>query len=263
MNEFPICSATFTDAGRAPRVLPEETAVAITVNGSTYAVLMATPASLEDLAIGFARTEGIVDTIGDIEQVEIVACEDGLEARLWISKDRADAMAARRRAMAGPVGCGLCGIESLKEAMRSVPRMSGSGALISETLASRATTLLRHQQRLHMRSGSMHAAGFLSPKKGIVAVREDVGRHNALDKLVGCVENMGCAPESGAFVLTSRVSVELVQKAAMVVCGMIIAVSGPTALAIRVAHEAGITVLGFARNGTYECYCHPYRISQG
>ena len=107
----------------------------------------------------------------------------------------------------------------------------------------------------------MHAAGFLVPDRGIVAACEDVGRHNALDKVVGHVERMGLTPESGALVLTSRVSVELVQKAAMVGCGVIIAVSGPTALAIRVADEAGITVLGFARNDSYQCYSHPQRIS--
>ncbi|MCB1377291.1 MAG: formate dehydrogenase accessory sulfurtransferase FdhD [Alphaproteobacteria bacterium] len=243
------------------RELPDEVAVAITVNGSTHAVLMATPASLEDFATGFARTEGIVGAVEDIEHVEVVSFENGLEARLWISEDRANTAAARRRAMAGPVGCGLCGIESLEEAMRRVPRVPATGPMLSRSLAAQATALLRSQQRLHIRTGSMHAAGFLVPDRGIVAACEDVGRHNALDKVVGHVERMGLTPESGALVLTSRVSVELVQKAAMVGCGVIIAVSGPTALAIRVADEAGITVLGFARNDSYQCYSHPQRIS--
>jgi FdhD protein len=245
---------------RVLRALPEEVPVAVTVNGSTHAVMMASPQDLPDFARGFALTEGLVASADEIESVEIVAFAEGVEARLWLPPARAGAVAARRRAMAGPVGCGLCGIESLAEAVRPLPPVADRGLRIAAAEVSGATAGLCGHQPLHDRTRAVHAAGFLRAGQGIVAAREDVGRHNALDKLVGALAGAGIDPAGGAFVMTSRLSVELVQKAAMVGCPMLIAVSAPTAHAVRLAEAAGITLAAFARGGGFDCYAHPHRI---
>ncbi len=248
------------DRTRVTRSLPEETAVAVTVNGSTHAVMMATPADLEDFSTGFALTEGIVGAPSDIVGCEIIAFETGIEARLWVVDDRARALAERRRSMAGPVGCGLCGIESLAQAVRPVPTVSTGSLAFRMTEIATATNQLRAHQPLHDRTRATHAAGFLLPEKGMVAVREDVGRHSALDKLIGGLAREGLDPATGAFVLTSRISIELVQKTAMAGCPVLIAVSAPTAHALRLAESAGITLAAFARENAYDVYSHPERI---
>lgn len=243
------------------RTLPEEVPVALVFNGTTQAVMMATPADLEDFALGFALGEGIVTDPDQVESTEIVIHDDGLEARLWLSEDRARAMAERRRSMAGPVGCGLCGIDSLAQANRSVPSVAGAGLRLSPDRVAGATEALRPLQALHRETGATHAAGFLTPNGRIACAREDVGRHNALDKLIGALVRAGIDPAGGAIVLTSRISVELVQKAAQAGCPMLIALSAPTAYAVRTAELAGVTLVAFARNGGFDVYCHPHRIT--
>lgn len=241
------------------RALPEEVAVAMVFDGSTQAVMMATPADLEDFARGFALTEGIITSPEQVQEVEIVQHGDGIEARSWLREDRSAAMVARRRAMAGPVGCGLCGIDSLAEAVRPLPRVTAATHFSAEDVLA-ATESLRQGQILHRDTRATHAAGFLLPGKGVVLVREDVGRHNALDKLIGALSRQGIDPVSGAFVMTSRLSVELVQKCALAGCGMLIAVSAPTALAQSLAENHGITLAAFARDGRAEVFSHPDRI---
>lgn len=242
------------------RTLPEETPVAVVVNGSTLAVMMCTPADIADFAHGFALTEGVLGDLSEIESFEVVEHELGLEARFWVTEARAEALAARRRAMAGPVGCGLCGIDSLAEAARDVPVVD-SALVLDATEIAAATDALRAHQPLHDRTRAAHAAGFLRPAQGIVAAREDVGRHNALDKLIGALWRSGTDAAGGALVMTSRVSVELVQKAAMAGCPMLIAVSAPTLQALRLAERAGITVAAFARGGGFDVYSHSHRIT--
>ena len=240
--------------------LPEEVPVALVFNGTTQAVMMATPSDLADFALGFALTEGIVTDPAEVEEFEIVEHASGIEARFWLADDRAEALAERRRSMAGPVGCGLCGIDSLEQAMRAVPPVASDLRLSVRDVA-RATEALRDHQRLHDLTHATHAAGFLVPGSGILLAREDVGRHNALDKLIGALVRQGVDPTRGAAVMTSRLSVELVQKCAVAGVPVLIAVSAPTGAAVRLAREAGITLAAFARGGGFDLYSHPHRIN--
>ncbi|GAB5445776.1 MAG: formate dehydrogenase accessory sulfurtransferase FdhD [Gymnodinialimonas sp.] len=243
------------------RSLPEEVPVAVTVNGTSQAVMMCSPADLEDFATGFAFTEGFA-LPDQIERLEIVELEAGIEARLWVPDDVAEALGDRRRAMMGPVGCGLCGIDSLEQAMRVLPVLPDGGA-IGYAEAAGAPDVLRGHQPLHDLTHAVHAAGFLVPGQGIIAAREDVGRHNALDKLVGALLRDGVDPATGAVVLTSRVSLEMVQKTVLLGCPILIAVSAPTAHAVRVAEAANLTIAAFARahddGGRLETFTHPQR----
>lgn len=242
------------------RLLAEEAPVAVVCNGTSLAVMMATPADLADFALGFALTEGIVQGPSDILEFEEVAQAAGIEARLWIAAARAEVLARRRRFMAGPVGCGLCGIDSLDQAMRPLPQLRSDLRLSrAEVLA--APLMLRAAQPLYGLTRATHAAGFLVPGRGIVLLREDVGRHNALDKLIGALLRQGIAPASGAVVMTSRVSVELVQKCALAGCPALIAVSAPTAHAVRLAEAAGITLVAQVRDGGGVVMAYPGRIT--
>jgi FdhD protein len=242
------------------RLVAEETAVALSYNGSTHAVMMATPADLEDIGRGFTLTEGIVERASEIRSIELIPSELGIEVRMWLDGDRAAALAARRRAISGPVGCGLCGIESLEQARRTPPRVtSGSSAFHARDLLA-AIQALAPLQILNQQTRSVHAAAFWHPSSGIGPVREDVGRHNALDKLAGALPGEGLPISSGAVLLTSRISVEMVQKVAMIGAPVMIAVSAPTTLAIRSAEEAHITLLAIARDDGYGVFTHPHRI---
>jgi FdhD protein len=242
------------------RTLPEEVPVALTYDGSTQAVMMATPADLEDFATGFSLTEGIVTDPAQITEMTVEHHDDGIEIRMWLADTQASALTRRRRAMAGPVGCGLCGIDSLAEATRPLPRVTACPAFTTGQIAT-ATDALRTRQPLHDETRAVHAAGFLTPQ-GLSIAREDVGRHNALDKVIGALARTGTDAGTGAFVLTSRVSIELVQKTALAGAGMLIAVSAPTARALRTAEDAGITLVAFARNGTAEVFTHPDRLTE-
>lgn len=248
--------------GRGPqdRALPEEVPVALVHNGSTFAVMMATPADLEDFAWGFALTEGIA-TRDELGAVEVIEHASGIEARMWLPETRIAALNARRRAMVGPVGCGLCGIDSLEETTRALPPV-GPGITMTDTDVTLALDELRDWQPLHDETRAVHGAGFHVPGRGIVAVREDVGRHNALDKLIGALARSGIDPASGAIVLTSRISLEMVQKAAMAGTGILCAVSAPTAHAVRVASAAGLTLASLSR-GDLAVFSHPRRIVAG
>lgn len=246
-------------AAATSRLVAEETAVALSYNGSTQAVMMATPADLKDFGVGFTLTEGIVPRADDIESVEIIPGELGVEVRMWLRGDHAASLAARRRAMNGPVGCGLCGIESLEQARRSPLPVTGRAMFEARDLLA-AMQLLAPLQILNLQTKSMHAAAFWHPSIGIGPVREDVGRHNALDKLAGAIVDSGLPASEGAVLLTSRVSVEMVQKAAMIGAPVVIAVSAPTTLAIRTAEEAGITLLAIARDDGYGVFTHPHRV---
>lgn len=248
---------TVTTTG-GTQVLPEETPVALVYNGSTQAVMMATPADLEDFATGFALTEGLAAP-EDITEVEITDHPQGIEAQMWLPNHRAQALDARRRASVGPTGCGLCGIDSLAEATRALPQATAQTAL-KETQLTKALDTLRDSQPLHDETHAVHAAGFYHPTQGLIAAREDVGRHNALDKLIGHLHRAGIDAREGAIILTSRISVDMVQKAAMAHCPIILAVSAPTAHAVRTADTAGITLVS-GNKGTPRTYTHAHRIT--
>ncbi|MGZ9810357.1 formate dehydrogenase accessory sulfurtransferase FdhD [Pseudoroseicyclus sp. H15] len=245
----------------AGRPLAEEVPVALVFNGTTQAVMMATPADIEDFATGFALTEGLAAR-EEIGEVEVIAQPNGLEARLWLPKERAAALAARRRAMAGPVGCGLCGIDSLEQAVRPLPRLPEGGITMSPVQAAGALDALRQLQPLHDETRAVHAAGFWLPNKGVLLAREDVGRHNALDKLIGALLRSGLTAAEGALIVTSRLSVEMVQKAVMAGAPILVSVSAPTAHAVRLAEEAGLTLISRA-GGTLTAYSHSHRLHEG
>jgi FdhD protein len=246
----------------AVRNVPEETPVALSYGGTTHAVMMATPADLEDFAIGFSITEGIIASPDEIETIEIIDAGEGIDIQIRLRDAANTKFEARRRRLAGPVGCGLCGIESIDEAMRAVPKVRGTLVLSGRQIAE-AVRLLSAAQPFHEQTGAVHAAGFFVPGRGIVCAREDVGRHNALDKLAGALARAGIAGMSGAVVVTSRVSVEMVQKAASIGSPVLMAVSAPTALAIRTAQASGLTLVALVRGGEYDIFTHAERVIAG
>jgi FdhD protein len=241
------------------RELPEEVPVALVYDASTCAVMMATPLDLEDFALGFSLTEGVIGSADDILGLEIVEGELGVEARMWLSERRREAFAARRRRLAGPTGCGLCGVDSLAEAVRAPSRVTADLRLTPEDILA-AVAALAPAQALGDRTHAVHAAGFWSPSGGLAMLREDVGRHNALDKLAGGLARAGRAGGEGVVLLTSRVSVEMVQKTAAIGAPILVAVSAPTALAARAAEAANITLAAVARPDGFEVFTHPERI---
>lgn len=244
------------------RALPEETPVAFTYDGAAHAVMMATPGDLEDFAVGFSLTEGIITTPDDIDALDVVPIEAGIDIRLWLRAARAETLAERRRHMAGPVGCGLCGLESLAQANRAVPTVAAAPR-VTPTMIVDALATLPAAQTLNTETRAVHAAGFWQPHVGLLVLREDVGRHNAMDKLAGALARRAIVPASGILLLTSRISVELVQKAAMIGAPLLVAVSAPTLLALRLAEACGITIAAIARGDGFEVFTHPACIDDG
>jgi len=243
----------------ASRTLPEEWAVALVYNGTTRAVMMATPADLVDFGIGFSLTEGIA-TPDQISEIEVVEHALGSEVRMWVGDEHAAALSARARASIGPVGCGLCGIDSLEQALRPLPALPESRLRLTPHDIDTASNSLRTGQPLHDQTRAMHAALFYVPGKGVTHAREDVGRHNALDKLVGALARDGIDTTTGAMVITSRVSVDMVQKAVVAGCPALIAASAPTAHAVRMAQEAGLTLIALARGDGADVFSGADRI---
>jgi FdhD protein len=248
--------------GEGARAIPEETPLALTYNGGTYAVMMGTPKDLEDFAVGFSLSEGIVQSPNEIASLEIVDLDDGVELRMWLADKKANYLSERRRHIAGPTGCGLCGIDSIAEAIRPAAIVT-QGRSFSPREIMTAMQSVAPLQPINIETRAVHAAAFWTPSHGIAALREDVGRHNALDKLAGAVAQQKLVAGDGMVLLTSRVSVEMVQKAAAMGAPLMVAVSAPTALAMRMADAAGITLAAIARADGFEIFTHPGRIVPG
>jgi FdhD protein len=248
--------------GEGTRAIPEETALALTYNGGTYAVMMGTPQNLEDFAVGFSLNEGIVQSPGEISSLEIVDLDEGIELRMWLAEEKAAHLSERRRHIAGPTGCGLCGIDSITEAVRPAAIVAKGRSFDARELMA-AMAAMPPLQPINVETRAVHAAAFWTPEAGIVALREDVGRHNALDKLAGALAQAGVSTSEGVVLLTSRVSVEMVQKTAALGAPVMVAVSAPTALAVKTAEAAGVTLVAVARTDGFETFTHSDRITSG
>ena len=230
--------------------------MALAYNGQSYAVMMATPADLADFALGFSLSEGIVATAAEVEDISVDESEAGITVSLSIPPARAELLGERRRALAGRAGCGLCGIEHLAAAIRIPAHLKGVPEVPSAAVARAFATLHDHQPQ-NARNHSVHAAAWVDLDGSIAFAREDVGRHNALDKLIGAMSRAGIDPRSGFVCLSSRCSVELVQKAAAVGIGTLATLSAPTALAVQMAHDAGMTLATRGRGGVVVRFAKP------
>ncbi len=237
----------------------EEVPVAFVYNGRPHVVMMATPSNLEEFGIGFTLSEEIVRSAGEIRQVDAIRYSQGIELQLTVDPAVAERLAARGRQLAGRTGCGLCGVQTIDEALRETPPVNGSAPLDVESLW-RAEAELAGRQEYNRSTGSMHAAAWATFDGTIRVAREDVGRHNALDKVIGALARSGTDPSDGFVVMTSRASYELVQKAAVAGIPILAAVSRPTGLAIRLADAAGLTLIGLLRGRTANVYAHSERV---
>ncbi len=237
----------------------KKTALALTYNGGTYAVMMGTPQDLRDFAVGFSLAEGIVRSPDEIASLDIVPLDDGIELRMWLEASLANRLSERRRQIAGPTGCGLCGIDSIAEAVRPAAIVTGGRSFSPQQIMA-AMQAIAPLQTINIETRAVHAAAFWTPERGVAALREDVGRHNALDKLAGALASGKVVAGEGMVLLTSRVSVEMVQKTATMGAPLMVAVSAPTALAVRMADAAGITLAAIARADGFEVFTHAHRI---
>lgn len=237
--------------------LAEEVAVALVFNGISQAVMMASPADLEDFALGFALTEGLLQSPSELFGVEVRAVAPGLELHMEVAAACAWRLKERRRTLAGRTGCGLCGTESLAQVRLVLPPVP-EVRMPPQALA-RAQRALRERQQVQQLTGASHAAAWCGLDGAVHLVREDIGRHNALDKLIGAMVRAGVDPAQGFACITSRASFEMVQKAAMAGIGALAAVSAPTALAVEVAQGCGLALAGFVRGDDFVAYAHADR----
>ncbi len=239
-------------------VVAEEVPVALIYNGISHAVMLATPRDLEDFALGFSLAEGILSNPKELYGIEVVSQSAGIELRMEIAAERFHQLKEKRRSMTGRTGCGLCGAESLAQALRLPDGVNQSQQTFRPTAILKALAEAHKNQPLQAETGATHASFWVSPEGEIELVREDVGRHNALDKLLGAKARSD--NKSGFVLTTSRASYEMVQKSAVAGVAMLVAISAPTGLAIRMAKQSGITLVGFARPEQYVVYTHPQRI---
>lgn len=238
-----------------------EVPVALEYNGLNHAVMLTTPSDLEDLATGFSYTEGIIRSVSDIYDIETVEQPDGIVLRIRIASACAQQLKLRRRQIAGRTGCGLCGIDSLTEVQRPLTPVNRTAPPLPPHTILTAAHHLFGRQSLHQLTGATHAAGWADTTGEIAFVREDVGRHNALDKLIGHMLRTGIDPNDGLVMISSRASFEMVQKAASAGVSVVAAVSAPTSYAIQIAEELNILLAGFVRDDRFTVYSHPHYLA--
>lgn len=232
---------------REIRPLAAEAPVAIEVNGVAHAVMMASPVDLEDFATGFALSEGMVEAASEIEAIAISQVERGWIVRITLPAQRAAPMLERVRVRVAEGSCGLCGLESIEQVLRPLPKVQ-TGFRTSPAAIRHAIDALPEFQPEGLRTGAMHVAAFCSSQGKILAAREDIGRHNALDKLLGALARAGTDPASGFVLVSARCSYELVEKAARAGCPLLVAISAASDLALKRAREAGMALVGLARH---------------
>ena len=257
-HEFVRFADEAAESDHAP--IASEVPVALVYNGRPHVVMMCTPADLEDFGTGFTISEGITTAAG-VRRIDVVRYSRGIELQIEIPADAAERLASRGRALAGRTGCGLCGVEVIEEALRETPPVHSSKTFPRSSLWKAGEALRRHQP-MNSATNAVHAAAWCTAEGEVRVVREDVGRHNAVDKVIGAMARAaaGADPSDGFLLVTSRASYELVQKSAAAGIALLAAVSRPTALAVQLAQDAGITLVGLLRGHTANAYTHPARI---
>jgi FdhD protein len=241
------------------RAVPVEIPVAISFLGLGYAVMMATPCDLEDFAVGFARSERLIDDAGDVDGINVGQADNGILLGVELCMERRDRLFERVRHRVGESGCGMCGVDNLDQALRPLPQVAAPPEIRPELLF-QALTAIRNHQPLNSRTGAVHAAAYFNADGSLMAVREDVGRHNAFDKLIGHAMRSGIDLSPGFALLTSRCSFELVEKAALSGIPLLVTVSAPTDLAVKRAEEAGLTLIALARSDSMLVMSDPHRM---
>ena len=235
----------------------EEVPIAFIYNGRPHVVMMGTPADLDDFAVGFSFTEEIVRSGSEISRLEVVRHAQGIELQLAIPDDAARRLESRGRQLVGQTGCGLCGVETVAEALRPPRRLPVGRPPVARHALWRAEEVLPELQQWNRETGSLHAAAWVNDAGAPEVVREDVGRHNALDKVVGALSRSGRRADEGFLLVTSRASYEMVQKATVAGARLLAAVSRPTGLAVRLAEASGLTLVALLRGRTANVYAHP------
>jgi len=240
--------------------IAEEVPISLIYNQIPHVVMLATPTNLEEFALGFSITEGIIKSPHELLSARVYNRSNGIEVQLKIPEHRFDCLSDKGRNLTGRTGCGLCGASTLQQAIRQPNTVKGELSVSAEDLRSALFDIGNHQKLNHI-TGAVHAAAWVVPGQGISDIREDVGRHNALDKLIGCLLRNNKDLSSGFIIITSRASYEMVQKTAWVGISLLAAISAPTGLAIRLANETGLTLIGFARDDQHVVYTHPRRLT--
>lgn len=244
----------------AQDVVAVEVPVALEYNGISHVVMLASPADLDDFALGFSLSEGIIASASELYECEAESTPEGWLLHLRIASDRFMALKERRRNLSGRTGCGLCGTESLSQVSRCTAPVTHRQS-VTEAALFKGMRAMQAQQPMQQQSGATHAAAWMDADGAIVMVREDVGRHNALDKLIGAMAARRMDFTQGALLITSRASYEMVQKAAIMDMGLVAAISAPTSFAVQLAGDAGVTLIGFMRDHSYVVYAHAERLS--
>jgi len=257
--ELPVQRWTRGTLASTTDTIAEEMPVALVYHDVPHVVMLATPADLEDYAYGFTLSEGLVASVDEIRGVEVLQGEASADVKISVAWERFTQLLQRRRNLAGRTGCGLCGAERAEDAIRECPPVP-PGVSLSAAELHAAIAQLAGRQPINARTGSVHAAAWVVPGRGIEVLREDVGRHNALDKTIGALARTRADFAAGYMLITSRASYEMVQKCATVGISLLVALSAPTAFAVRLAQRAGLTLVAFARADQHVVYAHPHRL---